>query len=720
MKTKILIPLCILGALAAFFSFKYIKGDSNGGNDRKELVLKAVMKTLQEGHYAPRPVDDSLSAKIYHKMLENLDYEKKFFTRQDIDQLKQYEFSIDDQIKAGSTEFFDKLNTLFTQRINEADGYFHEVLKTPFTFNGNDSIQLDGDKLAFAADAAALKQRWHQNMKYRALMKYVELKDDQNKKKANKDSVNAKIKTDAELEASARASVLRNQETLFRRLRKFDDNQRFAIFVNAITNSEDPHTDYFPPKDKERFDVSMSGTFSGIGAQLKDEEGKIKIVAIITGSPSWKQGELKAGDEILKVAQGGAEPEDVQGFDLDEVVDRIRGKKGTEVRLTVKKADGAVKVISIVRADVPIEETFARSAIIKSKSGPVGYIYLPEFYADFNKMNGRRCADDVAIEVQKLKNAGVTGIILDLRNNGGGSLSDVVDMSGLFIDQGPIVQVKSSDAAPMTLKDNSRGALYDGPFAIMVNQGSASASEIMAAAMQDYKRAIIVGSPTFGKGTVQKVLSLDEMLDPITRMRLQNENQGQIGALKLTMQKFYRVNGGSTQLKGVTPDILLPDPYYHIDLSERRDKAALPWDEIPAASYKPASTVPDPAHLAELSKKRVSSNPLFTLAEENARRIERQDENRVYPLNEAGYRKQLDEANAFSKKTEETQKKATPLELANLKEDLLQINRDSTSITKNNDWLKLLKKDIYISETVNIINDMNRADMKVNIGTGMK
>lgn len=718
MKTKILIPLCIIGALAAFFSFKYIKGDGSSAGNRKELVLKAVLKTIEEGHFAPRPVDDTLSDRAYHKVLENLDYEKKFFSAKDIAQLKPYQFSIDDQIKAGSTEFFDKVNTLFTDRINDAEGYYKEILKTPFTFTGNDSVQMNGEKVDYAADATALKARWHQYLKYRTLAKYVDLKDEQNKKK--KDSANAKLKTDAELEAEARASVLKSQDLYFRRLRKIDENQRFSIFVNSIANSEDPHTDYLPPRDKERFDVSMSGSFPGIGAQLKDEDGKIKIAGIITGSPSWKQGELKAGDEILKVAQGNNEPEDIQGMDLDDVVSKIRGPKGTEVRLTVKKVDGSSKVISIIRAIVPIEETFARSAVINSKNGPVGYIYLPEFYADFNNMNGRRCADDVAIEVQKLKNAGVTGIILDLRNNGGGSLSDVVDMAGLFIDQGPIVQVKSSDASPMTLKDNTRGALYDGPLAIMVNQGSASASEIMAAAMQDYKRAVIVGSTTFGKGTVQKVLSLDEMLDPITRMRLQSEGQGQVGALKLTMQKFYRVNGGSTQLKGVTPDIMLPDVYKLINIGERRDKAALPWDEIPAASYKPAESNFNINQLAENSRKRVNGNQLFAVVNESAHKIKEQEDGRAYPLNEVTYRKQLEEANANSKKNEELEKKATLLSVANLREDMAHVNRDSTSVTKNNDWLKLLKKDVYIAETVNIINDMSKPAMKVDASTGMK
>jgi carboxyl-terminal processing protease len=323
----------------------------------------------------------------------------------------------------------------------------------------------------------------------------------------------------------------------------------------------------------------------------------------------------------------------------------------------------------------------------------------------------------VAKEIQKLKNAGVTGIIMDLRNNGGGSLSDVVDMAGLFIDQGPIVQVKSADAPPSTLRDVTKGTLYDGPLAIMVNQGSASASEIMAAAMQDYKRAVIVGTPTYGKGTVQKVISLEDFVDPVTRMRMMNEPP--IGSLKLTVQKFYRINGGSTQLRGVTPDIKLPDPYGHLDIGERRDKAALKWDEIPAANYQPTNSVNIP-FLAASSAKRVAANSTFKLIDQNAAKLNEKEDDDSYPLNEVAYRKELDESAATSKKLEELEKKGTPLAVTNPREDMMHINADSTTVAKNKNWIKNLQKDIYISETVNIINDMAKPAVKVNMGMGMK
>lgn len=721
MKNKVLIPLLAIGALATFFSFKYIGGDAGEDSaapttERKSLIVTTVMRAIKEGHFSPRPVDDSLSYAIYHKLLDQLDFERKFFTQKEVNQLKQYEFDIDDELNRGETTFFDKLNNVFMASIDRADSFQRQAMRQPFTFTSNEKIVLSTDNMPWPADETALKARWNEYMKYRVLAKYVDLMGEREKKL--KDSAKAVVQTDAQLEADARKAIQKSEDYYFRRLRKFDANERFSLFVNAIANAEDPHSDYFAPKTKEAFDVAMSGTFFGIGAQLKPEEdGRVKVAAIIVGSPSWKQGELKAGDEIVKVAQGAGEPWDVMGFDLEDVVQKIRGKKGTEVRLTVKKVDGSVKVIPIIRGEVAMEETFAKSAIFKSPGGRVGYIYLPEFYADFQHINGRRCADDVAKEVEKLKASGVTGIILDLRNNGGGSLSDVVDMAGLFIDQGPIVQVKSADQSPSTLRDATRGTLYDGPLAIMTNSGSASASEIMAAAMQDYKRAVVVGAPTFGKGTVQKVIDLTEYIDPVTRMRMMNEPP--IGSIKLTVQKFYRINGGSTQLRGVTPDIKLPDAYSELEVGERKDKAALKWDEIPAANYKPTNSYNLPILLAA-SAKRIAANPEFKLIEQSAARLKARENDNSYPLNEVAYKKELEEASVLSKKLEELTKKATPMAITNPAEDLSRFAADSSASTKNANWIKNLQKDIYISETVNIINDMSKGGTKVNMGMGMK
>lgn len=733
MKYKILVPILIGGFLAAFFSFKYAGSgnDDNTSSDAyKRQVIGTVMSALEQVHYSPRALNDSFSSRVYNRVLEQLDYDKKLFTQEDLKSLSVYQYTLDDNIEKNTVAFFNELNKVLNKSLDRAEGFYKEILSKPFVFTGKDSIQLDGEKLSYAPNEAVLKDRWYKFLKYRTLARYTELKKAQEKladAKAGKktgdededdDGVDdetgeastvkaTKIQTPAEMEAEARKAVTKNQEYFFRRFRKIDEDKRFALVVNAITNTEDPHTDYFPPEDKKRFDEQMSGSFFGIGAQLKDEDGKIKIVSVVPGAPAWKQGELKAGDEILKVGQGSEVPEDIQGYDLEDVVKKIRGPEGSVVKLTVKKLDGAMKVIAITRGKVNTEETFARSAVIQTETGLVGYIYLPEFYADFQQANGRRAATDVAKEIEKLKRAGVAGIILDLRYNGGGSLNDVVEMGGFFIDRGPIVQVKSNRSAPVVLRDNEPGELWDGPLVIMVNMGSASASEIMAAAMQDYKRAVIVGSTTFGKGTVQKILPLDRN-DPISAVMAGNTTKA-IGSLKLTVQKFYRINGGSTQLRGVTPDIILPDLYQFIDVGERRDKSALPWDEIAPSSYTPWREAVDVKSLAAASNKRVAASPSFQLITANARRMKARSEHQVFSLNEISFRRQIDEANEDSKKLKELQEKATPYTITNLKEDMSRINLDETSKEKNSKWLKDLQKDIYVTETVHIVMDMMQA-----------
>lgn len=345
---------------------------------------------------------------------------------------------------------------------------------------------------------------------------------------------------------------------------------------------------------------------------------------------------------------------------------------------------------------------------------------MPEFYADFNHTSGRSCYTDVANEVKKLKDAGVSGIILDLRNNGGGSLGDVVDMAGLFVGRGPVVQVKGSHSAPSRLQSQVDSVSYSGPLAIMVNEGSASASEILAAAMQDYKRAIIVGSMTYGKGTVQKMVELDQFINPMARFQQQNDTEGaegkSIGALKLTMEKFYRVNGGSTQLKGVTPDVAIPDfydSYDDDDLGERHNKAALPWDEIPAANYKPTNSVGDLRQIVAMSESRINASPTFKSIEANSEILKKRKDDDVVPLNEEKYVKYEAEIEATSKKMDEILKKATPLDMSNAPADLARINEDTTSISKNKEWLKAISKDLYIAETVNVINDMPKSQMKL-------
>jgi len=720
MRNKILIPSLILVALAVFFSFKYAndREELNGGQN--EIIQNTIMGIISQGHYSPRDIDDNFSRSVFDKMLESFDYDKKFFLQSDIDSLKTFRDKIDDEIRDNSLDFFNQINTLFVNRIAQAQTYYQDLLSRPFDFNGKDQIELDGKKLQFVKDEAGMKARWNAYLKYRVLEKYKSLKDAEEKKA--KDSTGYQMRALAALEQEARENVLKVQDRYFKRLQKLNDNDRFAIYMNTICGTEDPHTNYLPPDDKKKFDEMMSGSFSGIGATLQQQDdGSVKITSIVTGSPAWKGGKLKADDVIEKVAQGDAMPIDAEGFDLEDVVKMIRGPKGTEVRLTVKHSDGSSEVISIIRDKVDIEDIFAKSNIVEEDGKRIGYIYLPEFYVDFNNPKGRRCSTDIEKELIKLKAAQVDGIILDLRNNGGGSLPDVVDIAGLFIGKGPVVQVRSSGNQTMTLSSKLNAPLYSGPLAIMVNGGSASASEILAAAMQDYGRAVIVGSTTFGKGTVQKLVPLDQFVTNSARQHIieslvqakggDAEYDG-IGSLKLTIQKFYRINGGSTQLKGVTPDILLPDVYDMLDeTGERKDKSALQWDKIASVSYPTFQPENFYSHLSAKSRSRVSNSANFKLILEAAQKLKKQQDDNVMPLNEAAYADKLKENEALSKRIDQLDSLNTPLSVQNLEEDLAKINLDSASVNKNKAWIKRLEKDPYIAETVTVINDwMNNAN----------
>ncbi len=461
----------------------------------------------------------------------------------------------------------------------------------------------------------------------------------------------------------------------------------------------DPHTDYFPPVEKRSFDEDMSGRFFGIGAALRDEDGAIKIVTLVTGSPAWKSGQVNVGDVILKVAQGSQEPVDLTSFMVEDAVKIIRGNKGTEVRLTLKKADGTVKVVSLIRDEIIQDEKFAKSVVVKTDKGKIGYIFLPEFYADFDNPKGNRCSVDVAREIMKLKDAKVDGIVLDLRNNGGGSLYDVVQMVGLFIDQGPVVQVRDRDGKFQTLSDHDKTVLYDGPLAVMVNEFSASASEIFAAAIQDYKRGVIIGSTsTYGKGTVQRNIPLDKSMGF-------SDVGGPLGTIKLTLQKFYRINGGSTQLRGVSSDIILPDLYEHYKIREKDQPDALPWDEMPKADFTTWKYAYDINYIRNESVERRKLNPSFSTISDGATWLDKQND-KQYSLNLETYRADQKKIRATAKQIDSAIKLKVPMNIASLPEDTAKYTKDKDKADRYKAWLDSRKTDIYLKEAVNVMDDM--------------
>ncbi len=704
MMSKKFIPvILVLTGASLFVAFQSQGKNENDDNPKSKYskVLRNVGILLEEGHYSPKKIDDNFSKEVLKKFTEELDNEKSIFLQSDIESFKKFDARIDDEIHGSDLQSFFAINEVYMKRRDESFLLINEVLAKPFDFTKDETIQMDRDKLSFPKSEAERKEVWRKSLKYIVLGKFAELQEDREKNKAKKDFVQ---KADSTLEREARDYVKKRMERSMTTKKTHETtDENFSTFVNAISQSMDPHTDYFPPVDKRSFDESMSGGFYGIGAQLKEEDGKIKIASLIAGMPAERNGDVKIDDEIIKIAQGNAEPVDVTGYSVTDAVKLIRGAdKGSEVKLTIRKVDGTIKVISLLRDKIKLEDTFAKSAVINGEH-KVGYIWLPEFYQDFQDPNGPRCSNDVAKEVTKLKAENVEGIIIDLRGNGGGSLSEVVKMAGLFIEDGPIVQVKGRDEKATVLRDRDKNILYTGPLTVMVDEFSASASEIFSAAIQDYKRGIIIGSTsTYGKGTVQRNIPLSpESENPL----FANKNAEDLGALKLTLQKFYRINGGATQLKGVTPDVVLADRYEHLKFREKDNASSLSWDEIAKADYQPWTTSTTNDAVVNITYDKINKGSVFSKIKNNINWLSTNSE-KESSLNIVKYKEEQKQVKAAYKELDTLFKLPKELVVKNVAADTVNINAAKDRVERNKQWLKRLSGDIYIDETLKVVNTM--------------
>ncbi|WP_426061637.1 carboxy terminal-processing peptidase [Hymenobacter sp. B1770] len=700
-KVSLYASLALLG-LASYSVYQ-------GTPPRDQVLLGTMLQGLSVAHYQPEKLDDQFSQRVFDLYLKRVDVNKQFLLAPEVAQLRQFQTKIDDQLKNGTHEFLDATSQILAKRTLEIQALYRQILAQPFDFTAQETWETDPEKATYAASAAAQRERWRKQLKYQTLAQLSELMDEEARKKdkplaatkagATPATTMERARTPAELEAEARKRVLKYYDEYFADQLKTDADDRLAAFANVIANTYDPHTEYFAPIARDNFDIQMSGRLEGTGALLQEDAGQLKVSDIVAGSASFRQGELKVGDVILRVAQGAAEPVSVEGMRFEKAVKLIRGPKGTEVRLTVRKPDGATAVIPIIRDVVVIEETYAQSAIIKRDGRNYGYIHLPGFYADFAGKGGRSSAADVKAELAKLSKENVAGVILDLRYNGGGSLQDAVEMGGLFVPSGPMVQVKPGRGPAQALNDKDPQVQYGGPLVVMVNKYSASASEILAAAMQDYRRGIVVGSTTFGKGTVQQVFDLDRAVSAEFKGLMP------LGSLKLTLQKFYRVNGGSTQFKGVVPDITLPDALAAVAKGEQEMEYPLKWDEIAPAKFEPTNTRPDIEKLRAASTARVAASPGFRLiTDASARAAERRKQTSL-SLNLAAYRATQQQARDANKQQTAAQNALTALDVAQLTADASVANTDSVATKRVARFLKPLRKDAALAEAVAVIGD---------------
>ena len=699
MRKKIFIPLILVAVICiAWTRFNAPVSHHFSANASKDkLLMELITYFMQRGHFSPKIINNDLSKELYASFLETLDGQKRYFLKKDIAQFERYKYALDDEFRNLNTDFFDLVYARYLQRRDEAKLFYAALLEKPFDYTKNEEIDLDYEDQDYPLTLRKRTEKWRKQLKFSTL-NILHGKLEEEEKRAKKDA-NYTTKTFAELELEAREITRENLENYFSLMEDVREEDWFGTYLNAFVSQFDPHSVYFAPVDKERFDTNMSGKYEGIGARLTKRNQAIKIVEIISGGPIWRDQSVDVGDQIMMVRQQEGDPVDVQSMRLDDAIELIKGPAGTTVYLTIKKVDGTVEEVAIDRDTVVMEESYLKSTMIKKAGRSYGFIHLPKFYVDFKDYKEKNAAKDMQQEIIRLKKQGIQGLIIDLRNNGGGSLQTVVDMAGFFIDEGPVVQVKSTSEKSKVLKDRDGKTLWEGPLVIMVNELSASASEILAAAMQDYERAVVLGSKqTFGKGTVQNVLELNRFVSKST--------YGDLGALKYTTEKFYRITGKSTQLEGVKSDVVAPDRYAYVDIGEKDEENPLAWDQIPSASFYKWNGYGNYQDVIEKSTKRIASNELFQLIDQNAKWVKAQQDKNVFSLNYNVFSSEVQKDESVADQFEVLDDYTNSLSFSSLPYERSKMKTDSILAEKRKRWKKALHKDIYLEEAVHILEDL--------------
>lgn len=674
---------------------------SNADPEKDKVIIYVLKNVLSRLHFVPKDFNDDLSEQIFTSFIDALDGSKRYFTQEDIKEFSQYKYQIDNQLLEDDLSFYNLVYGRFLEKTKNAKSYYGDLLAKPFNFKKNEEIDLDYKNVPFAKNDNELIDYWRKQLKLQTLSRIQEqtaIQDD----KIEKDK-KYKIKSFKTLEKEARAEVLKNMDELYIRIDELEHDDWFSTFLNAVVSAFDPHTTYMDPNIKEKFDQNISGKLEGIGARLQKKGINTTIFELVAGGPASKQGELEPGDIILKVAQADQEPLDIVGMRLDDAIKFIKGKKGTEVRLTVKKKlDGSIKIISIIRDVVQLDETFVKSSIVEKEGKKYAIIDLPSFYIDFTDNNYRDSAKDMEKEIARLKAEDVTGLIIDLRNNGGGSLKTAIEISGLFIDKGPVVQVKFRGENPIVKKDIDPKIQWDKSIVVLVNEFSASASEIFAAAMQDYKRGVILGgNQTYGKGTVQNVMPINQFYPKYEK---------DLGYIKMTIQKFYRVNGGSTQKEGVYSDIAMPSRLSYMKYGERDLEGSLAWDKVPQAKYTQTNSYANFNDVVYNSKQRIANSENFKLVNEYAKWLKKNQEDTSYSLNYKQFFKESEVKEEEADKFKSVFDYKSDLTFTSPKYEKALFKQNDDLKDKRLAWHKNLAKDMYISEALNVLSELKLKD----------
>ena len=700
MKTKLLISFLSLFLLVSSISFANPTDNKNPDPEKDKVLISVLNYMLTRGHYVQKELNDEFSEMVFNNFIDGLDPSKRYFTKNDLKEFSKYKFQIDNQLKESDIAFYSLVYGRFLDKIKNAKNYYGAILKKPFNYKKDEIIDLDYKKIAYASSEKELLNFWRKQLKLQTIDRIQE-QENLDEEKFKKDK-SYKKRSFSVLEKKARAEVMTSMENLYIRIDELEHRDWFSTFLNSIVAAFGPHTTYMPPNIKESFDQDMSGKLEGIGARLQKKGIYTHIVELVSGGPAWKQGELEEGDIILKVAQENKEPLDIVGMRLDDAIKFIKGPKDTKVLLTVKKKiDGTTQVITITRDIVQLDETFVKSSVVEKDGKKYGVIDLPKFYINFDDRNFRDSAKDMEKEIERLKEENVEGLLIDLRNNGGGSLDTAIKIAGLFVDKGPVVQIKYRNEAPVVREDIDPKIQWTGSLVVLVNELSASASEIFAAAMQDYNRAVILGgNQTYGKGTVQNILPINKFYP--------NYDQD-LGYLKMTIQKFYRINGGSTQVEGVYSDIAMPTRFSYMKYGERDLEGALPWDKVPQASYTQVNSYSNFSDVVTTSIERINKDPKFQLIDEYAKWLKKEQDDSSYSLNYKQYQKELKQREDFAKKFKSVFKYQSGLAFNSPSYEIPLFKENIDLKEKRNAWHKNLSKDLYISEALNVLSQLKLA-----------